>query len=231
MRPTWILAFLLLVGRTLFTARYAFAQSADYWYVESIKVGNIGLPDGIEIIASDPTSQPRGYLTLTNDNDQPVYVMSLGYKDVLVMPTPDANWKSRLNAAHEAASYLAAPNRPVHLSIEGLTSLDQDLADKNVLGVEPPPIDLPIPDTQSSELLLVYDGQVIEVPFTLSYTINPKYGIALTLTPEIKDGVTATLQPAAADHTAGEKLIVPGMVGAAALIMIGFLVWRVLKGR
>ena len=35
--------------------------------------------------------------------------------------------------------------------------------------------DAPVPATQSSELLLVYREQVIEVPFTLAYSLNSNF--------------------------------------------------------
>jgi len=77
-----------------------------------------------------------------------------------------------VNGAHEVASYLVAPDKPAYLSMEALADLDPNLADQNVLTFDPPPIDVSIPAAKSSELLLVYGGQMIEVPFMLAYTLN-----------------------------------------------------------
>jgi hypothetical protein len=150
----------------------AFEPTMDYWFIETLTVGDVELPAGVEILVSNPSYQPRGFLILNNKTETLLYVLSLGYKDVLVMATPDPNWKARVNGAHEVASYLVAPDKPAYLSMEALADLDPNLADQNVLTFDPPPIDVSIPAAQSSELLLVYGGQMIEVPFMLAYTLN-----------------------------------------------------------
>ncbi len=136
----------------------------------------VKLPAGVEILASSPTMQTRGYLVLKNQTETLLYVMSLGYKDVLVMAIPDPVWKARLSGAHEAASYLAALDQPAYLTIEALTDLDHNLVDRNVLSKASPPEDVSVPAAQASELLLVYGGQVIEVPFTITYLLNTHFG-------------------------------------------------------
>ena len=111
---------LLVMGAKLTVHRAeAVEPKTDYWYIETLKPGDVELPAGVEIIASDPLVEPRAYFVLKNQNATPVYVMSLSYKDVLVMTTPDPNWKRRVNGAHEAASYLAAPDHPITLDIAG----------------------------------------------------------------------------------------------------------------
>lgn len=150
----------------------AFEPTMDYWFIETLTVSDVELPAGVEILVSNPSYQPRGFLILNNKTETLLYVLSLGYKDVLVMATPDPNWKARVNGAHEVASYLVAPDKPAYLSMEALADLDPNLADQNVLTFDPPPIDVSIPAAKSSELLLVYGGQMIEVPFMLAYTLN-----------------------------------------------------------
>lgn len=228
-------ALLLLVGGVFVDNGNAVEQKTDYWYVETIQIGDVVLPQGIEIVPSDPAIEPRGSITITNNKNQPVYVMSLGYKDVLVMSTPDANWERRVNGAHEAASYLAVPNRPAHLSIESLTSLDLDLNDQNVLSADPPPQNAPIPATQSSELLLVYNGQVIEVPFTISYSLNTSHAGS----PEFSNAATQTNQPPAHQATPSQTVTATGglvasswvvaVVAVSAIVLVGFLIWRLLR--
>jgi hypothetical protein len=215
---------------------YAFEPPKNYWYIETLKVEAAALPAGIEIVPSDPATEPRGYLTLTNSNQQLVYVMSLGYKDVLVMATPDAKWQRRVNGAQEAASYLAAPNRPAHLSIESLVSLDQDLKDQNVLSSIPPPQDTPIPTPQSSELLLVYNGQVIEVPFTLTYSLNTGFtdgeqptSVATPTGEAAQNGSLAPKTVVTEDSLFGIPPLAAGIIGAGAIVLIGVLAWRLLR--
>jgi hypothetical protein len=206
----------------------------DYWYIETLYLGGVELPAGVEIIASDPLVEPRAYFILKNQNATRLYVMSLNYKDVLVMTTPDPNWKRRVNSAHEAASYLAAPDRPVTLNIEALTDLDKSLVDRNVLSSDPPPEDAPVPATQSSELLLVYREQVIEVPFTLSYSLNTQFesGKAGTEQPmNVQSNGDAGATQAPAELARREISLLIGLAGATFLAVSGWLVWKGLSRR
>jgi len=168
---------LLMVGGMLLGASSvnAFEPRKDYWFIETLTIGDVELPAGVVIRTSDPKIQPRGYLILENQTETLLFVLSLGYKNVLVMTTPDPNWKIRVNAAHEVASYLVAPDRTGYLSMEALTDLDRDLEDRNMRTIAPPSENIPIPAAQSSELLLVYDGQVIVVPFTVTYALNTDF--------------------------------------------------------
>jgi hypothetical protein len=181
----------------------------------------------VEIHTSDPSRQPRSYMVVTNANASPVYVMSLGYKDMLVMPTPDPGWKSRVAGAQEAASYLVAPNRPAQLNIEALTDLDHELKDSNVLSIAPPPDGQPVPEAQSSELLLVYGDQVIEVPFTLSYMLNAQFdnGMAPPTTP-IK-----TVQAADPVRLLQARDVILLISGLAAALLLAWLVRRGLRSK
>src|SRR4030042_6866696 len=99
----------------------AFEPRKDNWFIETLTIGDVELPAGVVIRTSDPKIQPRGYLILDNQTETLAFVLSLGYKNVLVMTTPDPNWKTRVNAAHEGASYLVAPYRTEYLSMEELT--------------------------------------------------------------------------------------------------------------
>jgi hypothetical protein len=227
---------LLVMGARLTVQRALAAEPrTDFWYIETLKLGEVELPAGVEIAAPDPFVEPRAYLLLKNQNATPVYVMSLSYKDVLVMTTPDPNWKGRVNGAHEAASYLVAPNHPVTLNMQALTDLDKNLEDRNVLSSDPPPEDAPIPATQSSELLLVYGEQVIEVPFTLSYSLNTDFDNGTEVSEHLIMGVQATGEPTANPTPHGrtavewimkEKWLICGSV-AAILMILGFWgMWR-----
>lgn len=147
------------------------------------------------------------------------------------MTTPDPNWKTRANGAHEVASYLVAPYRPAYLGMEALAELGRDLEDKNVLSFDPPPEDVAIPAEQSSGLLLVYDGQVIIVPFTVSYEINSEFDNGAQADrpwTETKDEGAAATQPAGTAPEAGARnqALFIGLFGIAGMLMIGWMVWR-----
>jgi hypothetical protein len=212
----------------------------DYWFVETFKVEEVALPEGVEILASDPAAQERGYLSLNNQTETLLFVLSLSYKDVLVMETPDPNWKSRVNMAHEVASYLVVPDRPTILDMEKLTDLDRNLVDRNVLELNPPPADVVIPAAQHSELLLVSGEQVIEVPFTLTYTLNTNFEsgadgcVQWPLSVQSTDNANATATQqveASAVRAARDTRLVIGLVGVTILMIVGWLVWRGLVRR
>ena len=207
------------------TAR-AFEPVKDYWYIETLTVGEVDLPKGVEALTSNPSSEPRSPLILKNQTEILLYVMSLRYKDVLVMATPDPAWVARVNGAQEAASYLAAPNRMAFLSIEALTDLDPNLKDRNILSSDPPPEDVTIPAAQNSELLLVYGKQVIEVPFKLAYTLNTNFdngsGVYKNWLTNVQadenTNSTATQQAeAAAAQVKRNNSIIIGLLGVAML--------------
>lgn len=207
----------------------------DYWFTETLTEGRAELPVGVVVRTSDPAAQLRATLILENQTETLLFVMSLNYKDVLVMATPDPNWKARVNGAHEVASYLVAPDRPAYLNMEALTDLDKNLVDRNVLTIDPPPSDVPIPGAQSSELLLVYGEQVIEVPFTITYTLNTKFDNG---TEAYLNRMTNVQAPDSASATATQQAVaftervvrnntlVIGLAGVAALLGVGWLTWR-----
>jgi hypothetical protein len=209
----------------------------DYWFIETLMVGNAELPEGVIIRASDPEASPRGHLILQNQTKPLLFVLSLGYKDVLVMVTPDPNWRTRVNAAHEVASYLVTPDQPVYLGMEALTDLDHDLQDRNVLASEPPAEDIPIPAAQDSELLLVYDGQVIVVPFTISYALNLDFNPASEVHQQQKadpqttnnaGSITKYSSEVSVTRIMGNNMLVIGLVVGLLLLIIGWRLWRVI---
>ena len=236
-RVSVLVILLLIMGGVFPSTRSvsAFEPNLDYCYTETLTVADVALPEGVVISTSDPGNSPRGYLSLQNKTNTLLLVISLNYKDVLVMATLDANWESRVNGAHEVASYLVTPERPVVLDMEALADLDHALKDQNVLDYELPEEDVPTPATQSSELLLVYDGKVIEVPFTVAYTSNAQCdnGIeanqAWMASVEATIGATlkATQQAEASAERAEEiKLLGMGLTLVAGVAILGWMLWR-----
>ena len=236
-----LISMLLLIIRAILSSASSatgFTPGMDYWFIESLQVGEVELPAGVDILASNPSMQTRGYMVLKNQTETLLYVMSLGYQDGLVMATPDPLWKARVSGAHEAASYLAALDRPAYLTIEALTDLDHNLVDRNVLSNEPPPEDVSVPAAQKSELLLVYGEQVIEVPFTLAYLLNTHFGngleadknsmVNIQATDNARLTATRQAEVSAAPRMRIDVLLV-GLAGTAVLLIAVWLVWRGLK--
>jgi hypothetical protein len=229
--------FLMGLGGMFFGARLVWASDPgmDDGYIVTITLDDVELPEGISIHPCPPDVEAQGCLKLENSTETILYIMSLNYKDILVMQTPDPNWKSRVGMAHEVASYLVSPSRPLYLNMDALTDLDRNLVDKSELAFDPPPENVTIPNAQSSELLLVYDGQVIEVPFTVSYELYKDFyngSEAFTtstenaLVTEIA-GVIATPYTVASEaQEERSAVILIGLVGLSALFVVGWLAWK-----
>jgi hypothetical protein len=230
---------LLVLGAARLSVHRAKATEPkmDYWFIETLMPAAVRLPAGVEIRASNPSSQLRADFVIENKTQTPLYVMSLGYKDVLVMTTPDPNWKARVNGAHEAASFIAVPGRQANLDMPALTDLDKNLVDRNVLSGDPPLENTPVPAAQSSELLLVYGEQVIEVPFMLTYSPNTHFGNGLpastTLSVQAAETATPTqLVESAAERATREYFLAVGLIGVTILAVSTWLVWlRLSRGR
>lgn len=213
-------------------AARAYEPQRDYWFSEAITVGDTQLPDGVSVHASDPASQPRASLVLENQSDQPLYVLSLSYKPVLVMATPDPLWKSRLAGAHEVASYFVAAGKPRYLDMEALADLDPALVDRNVLSMDPPPGNLPIPAGQNSQLLLVYGEQVLLVPFSIRYSLNAQfdsgsqaYQVFMANVQASNDASTTPVAAATQAQVTLQNGIAFGMVSLV-VVFFSLLVWK-----
>lgn len=204
-----------------------------YWFIETFTSGDVKLPEGVSIHMSDPAVSPRGYLLLENTTKELLFVLSLDYKDVLVMTTPDPNWENRVNSAHEVASYLATSDRAVILKMEALADLDHSLKDQNVSSDELPPANTTIPAGQSSELLLLYDERVIVVPFTVTYSLNPDFGRGSNAYPPpmaspaltLKNSPNVTQQAAGPKSRVESAILIAVLLGTIGLIT-GWMVWR-----
>jgi hypothetical protein len=193
--PMRVPLFLLLVaiGLPLPSAR-ACEPHPDYWFREAIEFAKVSLPEGITVYqpgmelpepppqgvwlsAADPAQTLRASIEIVNQTAEPLYLLSLRYREVLVMATPDPLYEQRVNLAHEVASYLvvAGTRQSLSLPIEALLDLDAGLQDPNVRSINPPDPAALLPPAQHSELLLVFKGQVIVVPFSITYRLNENF--------------------------------------------------------
>ena len=90
---------------------------------------------------------------------------------------------------------------------------------------------LPVPATQSSELLLVYREQVIEVPFTLSYSLNTNFdngleGYEQSLVNTQSTGMPSTATQVPAELAGREIFLLIGLVGVTILAISAWLIWK-----
>lgn len=214
----------------------AVEPSFDYWFVETITLDEVDLPKGVTMYAVNPDAEPRANLVLENRTETPLYVLSLSYQDVLIMEKPDLNWKDRVRLAHEVASYLVSPTRPVYLDVESLVDLDSNLVDQNVLRYDRPPVDLAVPAPQSSYLLLVYAEQVLIAPFSISYEINANYDndsrsyqFWVDSTQATESAKATATQQAEIVATQPARNITP-FIGVGAVAVLFLIIWMVWRG-
>lgn len=229
MRSCIYLLMCLFLSALSFHPALACEPVKDFWYAEVFSLAPLTLPEGIVISPSDPQQLPCGWIAIYNQNEQPLFVMSLGYRDKLVLTsTPDPDYPARLRLAHEVASYTVGGRRPaLMLEMPALTDLDHSLQDRNVMDyTRPDTSTLEIPASQSSELLLVYNEQVIQVPFTLSYQINQHFN-PNTCSQGPAGPAQATPPPATVTHT--DKYFALGLL-VGFLIALGIISWM-MRGR
>jgi len=220
----------------------AYEPDPNFWYVETVTLDASGLPpdfhvytaesnagqlgEGVWLTTNNPASSLQATIYFINNSETPIYVLSLEYRDRLVMATPDESYAARVRTAHEVASYLIPPTLGLvdGLVWEELKDLDHSLIGLNPPSFNPLPAEVVPPPVQHSELLMVYGEQVVLLPFTISYTVNQNFKIEEYLGPA---GVPdPTMVPESNDVlNTGQKaaLVSSGVILVAA---IAWLVWR-----
>jgi hypothetical protein len=241
---TFLLLGMLLAGAAVRPTK-AYEPEADFWYVETVTLDTSGLPaefhvytginsspeqfsEGVWLSTNSPDVSPRAMIYLINRSKTPVYVMSLEHRDRLVMETPDANFEARVKMAHEAASYLVRPGSGeiFTLNWEALRDLDASLTELNPPTFETPPADLTAPAPQHSELLLVYGEQVVLIPFTISYSVNPNFKIDEYVGPAGVPDPTTVPESKGVLNTGQKAVLV-----SAGVVLAAMIVWLVYRWR
>jgi hypothetical protein len=219
----------------------AYAAAPDYWFVETVRLDSSELPsdfhvfngeanpeqvgEGIWLTTNNPAESSRAAIYLINHSNLPIYVMSLEYRDRLVMATPDENYEARVRVAHEAASYLVRPDsgEVFELNWEALMDLDASLTDLNQATAQPPPADITPPAALQSELLLVYGDQVVLLPFSIHYSVNQNFE-GDEVSPTSAAEITAVPLDEGVPGAGAKVLLVTAGTGLS--VLIGWLVWR-----
>jgi hypothetical protein len=219
-----------------------YEPEAGYWYVEMVTLDESELPsefhiytgesspeqfgEGVWLTTNNPEANPRSTIYLINRLKEPIYVLSLEYRDRLVMATPDENYAARVRMAHEVASYLVRPDsgEVFELNWEALMDLDASLTDPNPPTFEPLSADATPPAAQHSELLLVVGEQVVLLPFTVSYAVNQNFKINEHVGPA---GIPEPTSALPGDHApnAGQWIAL-ALVGLGLAGAIAWLAWR-----
>lgn len=185
-----VLSFVLLSTLLLTTACSAETcePCPDYWFVETFAIESGEWPEAISV-AVNPGSAARGYLSIKNNSDIPLYIFHReARQNIIVTEEPAFAGEEMLAEEYAAEEYLLSDKVPelaayiltsgqydsLILSIEGLPTLDPRLEDRNVLDFTRPGF-VEMPAGQRSELLLVYDGELYEVTFTISYKLNANF--------------------------------------------------------
>jgi hypothetical protein len=194
----------------------------DYWFSEGIVVEEVPLPAGIQVSALESLHEPRAALIIHNETGENLFVLSLRYRAQLTGDaTRDPAYDARLRYAHEVASYLVPAEgvRLLTLDMSALADLDPDLQDRNRLDeTRPEDGQVEIPATGYSALLLVHGMDVYQVPFGMTYHLNPDFS-----------PIACPDQIAQADASPGEvqtdakKMVADlerGLLGPALLVLV-----------
>ena len=185
-----VLSFLLLPTLLLTTACSAETCEPwpDYLFVETFTIESGEWPDAI-IIAVKPESAARGYLSIENNSDIPLYIFPReARQNIIVTEEPAFAGEEMLAEEYTAEENLLSDKVPglaayvvtagqydsLTFSIEELLIIDPRLEDRNVLDFTRPGF-VEMPAGQRSELLLVYGGELYEVTFTISYKLNANF--------------------------------------------------------
>ncbi len=200
---TKIIALLLFIATAVFFLQSAQACEPypDYWYVETFELANHFIAEPISIHA--PQVNPRVYISIQNQQLEPLYILPLEILEQKTFSGESLSNVDIPEYSNRLATRRATPNRsgaepnpngvniqtpsekipftsinsqnsPLFLEVSDLVLLDSQLRDPNPYGFNRPTKNrLQIPDPQYSQLVLYYNEQVITIPFTITYSINP----------------------------------------------------------
>lgn len=171
-----VLLFLLLFLLMSVEAAKACEPYPEYWFTETIAFSNITLPDNITIRATDPELSPRASIWVINQTEGTVFVLPV---DLLKQPTVADSKELIPNASSKAYKSITNQNDPLQLDMSDLLLLDSDLKDPNPINMgRPAENEIQLPSPVHSQLNLLYLDQVITIPFTVTYSINPHNSVA-----------------------------------------------------
>lgn len=232
----WLLSILLLT-----TARLAEACEPwpDHWFVEILAIESGEWPAAIKV-AVNPESAVRGCLAIENNSAIPLYILPRQARQNIIVTKEPIFAGEEMLAEESAAEENLLPDRvpglaayilsagqyaSLNISIEELLILDPRLEDRNVLDFTRPGF-VEMPASQRSELLLVYDGELYEVTFTISYKLKPNFapGTCGQGDEEATQAAESARTNASAVST-GSDLVV-GIILTLVCGILGWLIWR-----
>ena len=146
----------------------------EYWFIETITFTAQSLPENVSLYATDPNRTPRAAFWIYNTNQDPVFILPRTSLEQIDDSNISPNSVEKLSM-----EMVNAQNSPIVLEMDRLIVLDDDLEDPNPVNMNRPASEtLSIPEPQYSELVLVYQAQIITAPFTVTYSINPHNSVA-----------------------------------------------------
>ncbi len=238
-----VLSFVLLPTLLLTTARPAEACEPwpDYWFVETFAIESGEWPETI-IVAVNPESAVRGYLSIENNSATPLYILPReARQNIIATEEPIFAGEGMLAEESAAEEYLLSDIVPglaayiltagqyasLTISIEELPSLDPRLEDRNVLDFTRPGF-VEMPAGQRSKLLLVDDGELYEVTFTISYKLNPNFAPGDCSQEDDYFDATKAAESVHtnATTTSTSSLLVMGLILILVFGIVGWLNWQ-----
>ncbi|MBU0482782.1 MAG: hypothetical protein ABIG63_10345 [Chloroflexota bacterium] len=244
-RHLWpgVLSFMLLLTLMLTTTRPTEACEPwpDYWFVETFAIESGEWPEAITVAVS-PESTVRGYLSIENNSATPLYILPRAARQhIIATEEPIFAWEGMLAEESAAEEYLLSDQVPglaayiltagqyasLTLYIKDLPTLDPRLEDRNVLDFTRLGF-VEMPAGQRSELLLVYDGDLYEITFTISYKLNPNFAPGDCSQEDDNFEATKAAKSAHtnAQTTSASSLLVMGIILILVFGIVGWLNWQ-----
>jgi len=233
MRPPFA-AFILLLGIILSQSPSAKAcvPRPDYWFAERYQFGPVELPESIVLVQSPP-DVAQGNYQIINRSDLPIYILPMDARPSLVATTePSVTGEGLsdeesieeillLDQAPGFATFIIETGEMLQLDNQNFTELIPYIEERNILEYSRPHF-VYLPITQRGEFLMVFDDQLITVPFTISYALNENFS------PEIcGEVIEATTQQEVAFAEESNNNILIGTIAFCAIILftLGAIIW------
>ncbi len=203
----------------------------DYWFAERYEFGPVNLPETIDLVQSPP-DVAQGYFQISNHSDSPLYVLPMDSRASLVVTAEPSITGEGLTQeqtteeillierAPDLATFVIEAGKIFTLDNESFPTLVPYIEERNVLDFSRPAFFF-LPITQRGEFLLVFDDQLITVPFTISYAINENF------TPEIcgEDIESSTQQEIEFASEADYSVLISAVAfGVILLVSLGSIV-------
>ena len=194
LRKFRLLVLLLTLTLLIFSSRTVFACTPggpNPWFATKLSFDQITLPNGIEIVQTDPTYEPYA---LANNNSDPFYLVRENLTDWKTFPNSELpkNYEPLYKLINGQSfyyiddTYSKPPNsgyKPnsggINNSATSRVEIDERIytleGESKQISQDNRPTNVEIPEPQNFKILGFFRGALVEIRGTLHYSLNEKY--------------------------------------------------------